>query len=164
MVSVLEATAVITALGVWLQIAQIRTLLGTSNLLPMLDGETVMGPISFGLFAWIQSVSGLAFGQLDRLMTGFAFGAAAVTAYSLCVQLSQPVYGVAAAGLHFMFPRVAAQHALDDMAGVRRTVLWGFCTNLVIVAAALRPCLHSDMHSFACGAGRSWRIALRSCR
>ena len=134
-VSVLEATAVITALGVWLQIAQIRTLLGTSNLLPMLDGETAWALISFGLFAWIQSVSGLAFGQLDRLMTGFAFGAAAVTAYSLCVQLSQPVYGVAAAGLHFMFPRVAAQHALDDMAGVRRTVLWGFCTNLVIVAA-----------------------------
>jgi exopolysaccharide biosynthesis WecB/TagA/CpsF family protein len=132
-VSVLAATAIITAIGVWLQIVQVRTQLGATNLLPTLDGETTWALISFGFFAWIQAVSGLAFGQLDRLMSGVAFGAAAVTAYSLCVQLSQPIYGVAAAGLHFMFPRVAAQHALDDRAGVRRTVLFGFCVNFMIV-------------------------------
>lgn len=132
-VSVLAATALISAYGVWLQIEQLRTLLNASNLLPVLDPETTWALVSFGVFAWIQAVSGLAFGQLDRLFAGVAFGAAAVTAYSLCVQLSQPIYGVAAAGLHFLFPRISVQHALDDQAGVRRTVVLGLCANLLIV-------------------------------
>jgi O-antigen/teichoic acid export membrane protein len=132
-VSILIATAVISALGVWLQIEQLRRLLNTSNLLPVLDRETTRTLVSFGVFAWIQAVSGLAFGQLDRLIAGVAFGAAAVTAYSLCVQLSQPIYGVVAAGLHFLFPRISIQHALGDQVGVRRTVLLGFCSTLVIV-------------------------------
>ncbi len=133
-VSVLIATAAISAYGLWLQLAQLARLLNDSNLLPVLDRETTRVLISFGIFTWIQLVSGLVFGQLDRLMTGVVFGAAAVTAYSLCVQLSQPIYGVAAAGLHFLFPRIAVQHALDDRAGVRRTVFVGFCANLLFVA------------------------------
>jgi O-antigen/teichoic acid export membrane protein len=91
-----------------------------------------MALLSFGVFAWIQSVSGLVFGQLDRLVAGVVFGAAAVTAYSLCVQLSQPIYGVVAAGLHFLFPRISVQHALEDRTGVRWTVLLGACANLVV--------------------------------
>jgi exopolysaccharide biosynthesis WecB/TagA/CpsF family protein len=132
--SVLAATAIISTFGVWMQIVQLCELLHTPNLLPVLDRETTRVLISFGVFAWIQAVSGLVFGQLDRLMTGVAFGAAAVTAYSLCVQLSQPLYGVAAAGLHFLFPRIAVQHALDDQSSLRRTVFFGSCANLLLVA------------------------------
>ena len=115
-VSILVATLLISAYGVWLQIAQLRTLLDADDLLPALDRETTRALLSFGVFAWIQAVSGLVFGQLDRLIAGIAFGAAAV-----------------AAGLHFLFPRLSVQHALDDRAGVRRTVLLGFCANLLIV-------------------------------
>ena len=132
-VSVLAATALISAFGVWLQIVQIRRLLGVSDLLPVFDRKTTRTLLSFGVFAWIQAVSGLVFGQLDRMIAGVVFGAAAVTAYALCVQISQPIYGVAAAGLHFLFPRISVQHALDDQPGVRRTVLLGFCANLLLV-------------------------------
>ena len=132
-VSILVATLLISAYGVWLQIAQLRTLLDADDLLPALDRETTRALLSFGVFAWIQAVSGLVFGQLDRLIAGIAFGAAAVAAYSICVQMSQPIYGLVAAGLHFLFPRLSVQHALDDRAGVRRTVLLGFCANLLIV-------------------------------
>lgn len=132
-VSVLAATALISAYGVWLQIVQLRALLHVSDLLPVFDRETTRILLSFGVYAWIQAVSGLVFGQLDRLIAGVAFGAAAVAAYAMCVQLSQPIYGVVAAGLHFLFPRISVQHALDDRAGVRRTVLLGFCANLLIV-------------------------------
>jgi O-antigen/teichoic acid export membrane protein len=132
-VSVLTATTLISAYGVGLQIAQLRTLLNADNLLPALDRETTRTLLSFGVFAWIQAVSGLVFGQVDRLFAGITFGAAAVTAYSLCVQLSQPIYGLVAAGLHFLFPRISVQHAINDHAGVRRTVLLGFCANLLIV-------------------------------
>lgn len=132
-VSVLAATALISAYGVWLQVVQIRRLLGVSDLLPVFDRETTRSLLSFGVFAWIQAVSGLVFGQLDRLIAGVAFGAASITAYAMCVQLSQPIYGVIAAGLHFLFPRISVQHALNDQAGVRRTVLLGFCANLLLV-------------------------------
>ena len=132
-VSVLAATALISAYGVWLQVVQIRRLLGVSDLLPVFDRETTVTLLSFGVFAWIQAVSGLVFGQLDRLIAGVAFGATAITAYAMCVQLSQPIYGVVAAGLHFLFPRISVQHALDDRAGVRRTILLGLCANVLIV-------------------------------
>ena len=133
-VSVLVATVLISVVGVWLQIAQLSKLLNAPSLLPLIDRETTRALLSFGVFAWIQAVSGLVFGQLDRLIAGVVFGAAAVTAYSLCVQLSQPIYGVAAAGLHFLFPRISVQHALEDDSGVRRTVLLGLLANLVVVA------------------------------
>jgi len=133
-VSVMSATALISTFGVGLQIVQLRRLLDVSNLLPVFDRETTRTLMSFGVFAWIQAVSGLIFGQLDRLIAGVVFGAATVTAYAVCVQLAQPIYGVVAAGLHFLFPRISVQHALDDRAGVRRTVLLGFCANLLIVA------------------------------
>jgi O-antigen/teichoic acid export membrane protein len=133
--SVLAATCIISACGVWLQLAHLRSLLHAESLLPLLERETAVALLGFGIFAWIQAVSGLVFGQLDRLLTGIAFGAAAVTAYSLCVQLCQPIYGVTAAGLHFLFPRIAAKDALGDEAGVRRTVLGGICANVLIVGA-----------------------------
>jgi O-antigen/teichoic acid export membrane protein len=131
--SVLAVTVVVSTVGVWLQIAQLRALLSADNLLPALDRETTRALLHFGVFAWIQAVSGLVFGQVDRLIAGVVFGAAAVTAYSLCVQLSQPIYGLAAAGLHFLFPRVSVQHALHDRAAVRRTILLVFCANVLIV-------------------------------
>ena len=64
-VSILAATALISAYGVWLQIKQLRILLNASSLLPVLDRETAWALLSFGVFAWIQTVSGLVFGQLD---------------------------------------------------------------------------------------------------
>jgi len=133
--SVLAATCILSVLGVALQLVHLGRLLHTVNLLPMLERETTLLLVTFGVFAWVQAVSGLVFGQLDRLLAGLTFGAAAVTAYSLCVQLCQPVYGVAAAGLHFIFPRIATHFALDDKRGVRRTILAGICANVLIVCA-----------------------------
>lgn len=133
--SILVATCVISACGVCVQLAHLRRLLLAASLLPLLERETASALLGLGVFAWIQAVSGLVFGQLDRLLTGIAFGAAAVAAYSLCVQLCQPIYGVAAAGLHFLLPRIASKDALGDEAGVRSTVLKGVCANVLIVGA-----------------------------
>jgi O-antigen/teichoic acid export membrane protein len=132
---VLAATCVLSGLGVSFQLAQLGRLLHTVNLLPTLERETSLVLLTFGVFAWVQAVSGLVFGQLDRLLAGLTFGAAAVTAYSLCVQLCQPIYGVAAAGLHFIFPRIATHLALDDNRGARRAILVGVCANVLIVCA-----------------------------
>jgi O-antigen/teichoic acid export membrane protein len=131
--SILAATCIISAFGVCVQLAQLRGLLHAASLLPLFERKTSMALLGFGVFAWIQAVSGLVFGQLDRLLSGIAFGAVAVATYSLCVQLCQPIYGVAAAGLHFLFPHIAAKDALGDETGVRSTILKGCCANLLIV-------------------------------
>jgi len=129
----LAATCIISACGVFVQLAHLRRLLRAASLLPLLEHETALALLGFGIFAWIQAVSGLVLGQLDRLLTGISFGAAAVASYSLCVQLCQPIYGVTAAGLHFLFPRIAAKDALGDEAGVRSTILMGICANILMV-------------------------------
>jgi O-antigen/teichoic acid export membrane protein len=131
--SVLTVTAGLLLLSVWLQLIRLCALINVPRLTPSFDRTTAGALLGFGLFTWIQAVSGLLFGQVDRIITGAALGAAAVTSYALCVQLSQPIYGIAAAGLHFLFPRLAIQHSLNNAAGLCRTVFLGFCINLIIV-------------------------------
>jgi O-antigen/teichoic acid export membrane protein len=118
----------------WLQISGLRTLLNVSVLTPSFDAKTTRALLGFGIFTWIQAVSALLFGQVDRIIAGITFGAVAVSSYAMCVQLSQPIYGIAGAGLHFIFPRISIQHALRDYAALRRTVVLGACANALMVA------------------------------
>src|SRR5262249_51217889 len=70
-----------------------------------------------------------------RLVTGAALGAAAVSSYGMCVQLAQPVYGITAAGFHFLFPRISMQYVMNDERSMRRTMLTAVVINWVAVAA-----------------------------
>ena len=56
----------------------------------------------FGAFSWLLAVSSVIFTQADRLLLGVSLGATTVTAYALCVQMAQPIYGIASSGLHFL--------------------------------------------------------------
>lgn len=132
--SVMMASAGILLLSVWLQMVRLHTLLDVSMLTPLLDAENARALLGFGIFTWIQAVSALLFGQVDRVITGVAFGAVAVSSYSLCAQLSQPIYGITAAGLHFLVPRISIQHTLRDWMALRRTVFLGLCANALMVA------------------------------
>ena len=109
-------------------------LLNTSLLTPRFDRDATRALLGFGKFTWMQAVSALLVGQFDRLITGAALGAAAVSSYAMCVQLSQPVYGITAAGLHFLFPHITAQFARNDAPGMRRTVLAAVAVNWAAVA------------------------------
>ena len=109
--------------------------------LPSFDREAIRGLVSFGIFSWIQAVSGILFGQVDRLITGVYLGAAAAASYALCAQLAQPIYGIAASGLHFLFPHVSARITTDSVAPLRR--MSGLVANFVDIArfedAAVKP-------------------------
>lgn len=134
---VLIAAAVFTGLGTWIQFVQLKRLLGIKRLLPVLEPAATGALLSFGFFTWIQSISGLLFGQVDRLITGAAFGATVVSSYGLCAQLSQPIYGVAAAGLHFLFPYLSSRDALHDSAALRHGIRIALTANLLFVLAAI---------------------------
>ena len=134
--SVMLAGAVLTASGLALQIASLKKLIGARSLTPSFDPAATREILAFGIFTWTQAVSGLLFTQVDRLITGVFLGAAAVASYALCAQLCQPIYGVTASALHFLFPHLAARHVSQSKPALRRTVLLCLAANGAIVGAA----------------------------
>lgn len=134
-VGIMIATAIFIALGLALQLFQLSRLFECSAVLsPAFDRNALCALFGFGIFSWIQAVAGVVFAQADRLITGIYLGAATVATYALCAQLAQPLYGVAASGLHFLFPYVSARASSDSIARVRRAVLLAFGANVLVIA------------------------------
>jgi O-antigen/teichoic acid export membrane protein len=131
---IMAATAIFLALALALQLFQLSRLLGPGVLAPSFDRDALTALLGFGVFTWLQAVAGVAFAQADRLITGMYLGAATVALYALCAQLAQPIYGMAAAGLHFLFPYVSARTAPDSLQRVRRAIVVAFAANLLVVA------------------------------
>ncbi len=135
-VGIMIASAILLVFGVWLQWFQLKKLLGADSLTPSFDRRVTKALFAFGIFSWLQAVSGVIFGQADRLVTGASLGAVAVASYALCVQLAQPIYGLAASGLHFLFPYLSARRGGSPIE-FRRSVLVGLLANLLLVAAGV---------------------------
>ncbi len=131
---IMAATAIFLALALALQLFQLSRLVGSGVLAPSFDRDALTALLGFGVFTWVQAVAGVAFAQADRLITGMYLGAATVASYALCAQLAQPIYGVVAAGLHFLFPYVSARTTPDSLQRVRRAVVVAFSANLLVVA------------------------------
>jgi O-antigen/teichoic acid export membrane protein len=134
-VGVMVATAVVSIISLWLQIVHLKSLVQAGSLWPAFDERATRVLLGFGIFTWMQAVGGLLFGQVDRLIAGVSMGAAAVTSYALCVQMAQPIYGLAAAGLHFLFPYLSARSTGHSLETLRRAVLYAFGANVLLVSA-----------------------------
>jgi O-antigen/teichoic acid export membrane protein len=134
---VLIATLLLSLVATWFQFSQLKLLLGVTRLYPGFEPGVTGSLLSFGLFTWLQSLAGLLFGQLDRLIAGAAFGAAAIAAYTFCAQLSQPVYGISAAGQHFLFPYLASREAANDLTALRRGTIAMVAINGLFVTLSL---------------------------
>jgi len=133
---IVAATALLTLLGTCLQFSRLRHLLHADSLMPAFDHDAMKALLSFGAFTWLQAVSGVVFGQADRLVLGVSLGAVAVASYALCVQMAQPIYGFAASGLHFLFPYLAGRNASQPLSHLRKAVLTAFAANLFFVGAS----------------------------
>ncbi len=121
-------------LGTVAQLIRLKQHLGAASLSPRFDRRATAALWSFGAFSWMQAVAGVIFSQADRLILGVSLGAAAVTGYALCVQMAQPIYGVAAAGLHFLFPYLSRRQAIDSPADLKHTILTAFAANVLLVS------------------------------
>lgn len=133
-VSILAATSIFLASGVWLQFRQPRKLLGGASLLPSFHPAETKLLLSQGFFVWLQAVGGVFFSQLDRILLGIFLGATAVTPYALCVQFAHPIFGLTASGLNFLFPYLSSRASTIATAGLRQIVLKAFACNLLLVA------------------------------
>jgi O-antigen/teichoic acid export membrane protein len=74
----------------------------------------------YGFFTWLQGFAAMLFSYADRLLIGAMLGPAAVGLYSICVHLAQPIHGLVAAALNFVFPRLSTTLAARDSEGARR--------------------------------------------
>lgn len=135
--AVLAATLVANGIALCIQLRQLSHLLGAWRLTPMLHAASTKALLGFGVFTWLQAAAGLLVGQVDRLAAGFALGASAVAVYTICVQLTQPIYGIAAAGLHFLFPLLAFDSAHHSQPRLRRSIAIALAANFTFVALAL---------------------------
>jgi O-antigen/teichoic acid export membrane protein len=105
-------------------------------MMPAFDRNAMRVLLGFGAFSWLQAVSGVVFGQVDRLMLGISLGAAAVSSYALCAQMAQPIFGFAASGLHFLFPYLSNRNASSSSESLTRPVFIAFMCNVIFVAVA----------------------------
>lgn len=135
--AVMLAALLISAGALSAQFHQLRRLLGVNQLTPSLHAETTRSLLRFGFFTWLQSATGLLFGQADRIFVGVALGAASLSVYAFCVQLAQPIYGLTAAGLHFLFPHLASRCAAGSHSALRHSILRALAANIAFVLTAL---------------------------
>lgn len=132
-VNIMVATAVLAAMALVIQLIRLHELLEFQDLAPSFDPVITRELIRFGIFTWILSATGVVFSQADRLIAGASMGVTAVVSYALCAQISQPLYGITAAGLHFLFPYVARQRATATREELRTTLLRAFLVNAAVV-------------------------------
>jgi O-antigen/teichoic acid export membrane protein len=119
-----------------IQLQQLRGVLHADSLRPIFRSDATEKLFHFGVYSWLLAAAGVLFGQVDRIILGMWFGAVSVTGYALCTQLAQPIYGIAAAGLHVLFPHLANRSAASDPRTLRRPIAIAAAGNLVFVAAA----------------------------
>jgi len=134
-VSILMATAILLAVGTYLQFRGLRSLLGPVTLWPTFQFGESKVLLGLGFFVWLQTLGSVVFGQFDRILLGVSLGALAVAPYALCVQFAQPIFGLTASGLHFLFPYLSGRAGALPNAALKRTLLKAFAANLVFVVS-----------------------------
>jgi len=135
-VSIMTVTLVLMSLGTCVQFFRLHQFLGSTSLWPAFSREATRALFGFGLYSWLQAIAGVLFSQIDRLLLGVSLGAVAVASYALCVQLAQPLFGLTAAGLHFLFPYLSGRVDNISRATLHRTLRKAFGLNLLLVAIA----------------------------
>lgn len=133
--SLLLATGCFLLAGCWMQLRQLRKFFGPVSLWPALYRDEVRPLLSSGVFLWMQAMGGVIFGYLDRILLGLYLGAETVTPYVLCIQFAQPVFGITASGLHFLFPHFAARFGSLSPHELQRSLGKAFALNLLTVIA-----------------------------
>jgi O-antigen/teichoic acid export membrane protein len=151
-ITIMVVSAVLTILGLWLQLVRLQQMLSAKSLMPAFDREAMRALLGFGTFSWLQAVSSVIFSQVDRLLLGVSLGAVAVASYALCAQMTQPIFGLAASGLHFLFPYLSNRSASSREASLRKPVLIALFFNIAFVcltAGALSAFGARILHAWA---------------
>jgi O-antigen/teichoic acid export membrane protein len=143
---IMVATLFISTAGMVAQALVLRGAMGNFSPMPLWHVKTISNVASFGTFSWVQAISGVAFGQADRFLIGFLMGAPAVAYYGLCIQAAQPIHGLIASGMHFLFPHLSARYSVAPISEIKRKVTLAIKMNIILVAALSLPVIVFGRH------------------
>ena len=134
--AVLACMLATLTLGTFLQFVQLRRSLPSHSLLPGWAQGATAPILTFGAFTWAQATLSAVFSQADRLVAGLFFGSAAVGAYVVCMQIAQPIAGIAASAFHFVFPYLARTTDRESTAATQERLTVLFTCNVLLVSVA----------------------------
>lgn len=158
------ATAWMTASPTWTGLAQALGLLlagsvkmgvfsrayGRLVVRPVGDRGAMMDAFRFSRWSWLNSLSALAFGSVDRVLVGSLMGPAALAIYTVGVQVGQIIHTASVAIFQKAMPRVSRLSASPPYPGaaereIRRMMLWNLALSAgatIAVLAVSRPLLN----------------------
>jgi O-antigen/teichoic acid export membrane protein len=137
--AILAATLVISSLTASLQALALRTVVGPMLLLPHFGREVLSELAGFGIFTWLQGLSAVAFTHADRLLVGAMLGTSTLAIYTICVQAAQPIHGLIAAALNFLFPHISSRHEAGERASSRQLFRLAMPLNALMAASLSVP-------------------------
>lgn len=91
-----------------------RSLAPTLSLVPRFNITLIQEILPFGLFSWLQSMTTVTLGQLDRILIPAILGPAALGVYAVCLQIAIQANALFARGAAFLFPLSSAAVARGD--------------------------------------------------
>jgi len=141
--------------GTLLQLFRLGRRTSLVCLIPSFHAPQIRSLLAFGGFTWLQALGGVIFSQADRLLIGLWMGSAALTAYSLAAQVAQPIVGITAAAMHFMFPYLAHQAAQRGVLAVVRPAKRAFWASLGLIAIQSVPLILFGNRILAAWIGRT---------
>jgi O-antigen/teichoic acid export membrane protein len=133
---IMTATLLFAVLSIVCQAVAVRRVVSTVSFVPRLDRSVLEEILAFGCFSWLQSLAAAAFLYADRMLLAAFLGTSAVAYYTICTQVAQPIHGLAAAALNFVFPHISSRLEAGETSGPKR--VFRICTlvNVAFVGSA----------------------------
>jgi O-antigen/teichoic acid export membrane protein len=132
----LAVTGVFWLGGVIAQAVAASRTLHLQSCLPGWSAPEVRSLVGFGLFSWLQTFVGLLTQQADRFLVALLLGSQAVAFYTVSVQVTMPIHGIASASLQVLFPYLGTRLATSHIISHRRSLFAAFALNATFVIAA----------------------------
>jgi O-antigen/teichoic acid export membrane protein len=137
--SIMAAILCSVTVGVALLAVSIQSTIGPILTWPSWRPAELSQVMSFGTVSWLLGLSGMAFNQVDRLIVGLFLGPVEVGYYSVCAQATQPIHGIVASGLHFLFPHLSTRAVNAEPVAIGRLVRRALGWNLLFALLLSTP-------------------------
>lgn len=138
-VAIMFATLFWSVLVVVLQAIAARRLVGPMKTFPTFEKEALAEVFSFGCFSWLQALAAVVFSYADRFLIAAMLGTAPLAIYVLCVQVAQPIHGLASAAFNFVFPHISSRHEAGEIHGPHRVFRLASLISLALSIALALP-------------------------
>ena len=132
--AMVATTCAATALVAVLRALLVRRLVPGLRLGPSLDREVLSEVLGFGVWSWFQTLAGLLFQNIDRVLIASLLGAAPLAYYTVCLQVGQQVHGLLAAASSTLFPMTSALVGAGELQNLR--VLYSRAMRSIVTLAA----------------------------